>query len=312
MTITTNMTATVTLTGVTKAYGKFNAISDASCVLNAGENIALVGHNGAGKTTMIKLMLGLIRPTCGTVQVLGEDPAAGQFAARRKLGYLPEHVAFNMALTGRETLTFYARLKAVGLKEIAPLLDHVGLSHAADRRIGTYSKGMRQRLGLAQALLGKPSVLLLDEPTTGLDPALRQNFYDLLETMRADGTTILMSSHALTELENRVGRVIIANRGKIIADGSIDELRHIARLPVRIRVSLSERDTAPITANQSIQIHWQQTGLNAFETDVPPDGKITLLQSIIAQNHNIADLDVIAPSLDELYAHFLTGNEAAQ
>ena len=305
------MTETVKLAGVTKTYGTFNAISDASYVLNAGENIALVGHNGAGKTTMIKLMLGLIRPTEGKVLVLGEDPAAGQFAARRKLGYLPEHVSFNMALTGRETLSFYARLKSVPLKETADLLDHVGLSHAADRRVGTYSKGMRQRLGLAQALLGKPAVLLLDEPTTGLDPALRKNFYDLLEVMRAEGTTILMSSHALTELENRVGRVIIANRGKVIADGSLDDLRHIARLPVRIRVSLAG-EGAPLSAAQPLQIHWQKTGFSSFETDVLAEDKMQVLHSVIAQNHNITDIDVMVPTLDELYAHFLTAKEAAE
>lgn len=306
------MTETVKLAGVTKTYGTFNAISDASYVLNAGENIALVGHNGAGKTTMIKLMLGLIRPTHGKVLVLGEDPAAGQFAARRKLGYLPEHVSFNMALTGRETLSFYAKLKSVAVKETAALLDHVGLSHAADRRVGTYSKGMRQRLGLAQALLGKPAVLLLDEPTTGLDPALRKNFYDLLEVMRAEGTTILMSSHALTELENRVGRVIIANRGKIIADGSLDDLRHIARLPVRIRVSLAEGETAPHSTGQSLRIGWRKTGFASFEADVSAEDKMQVLNSVIAQNHNITDIDVMAPTLDELYAHFLTVKEAAE
>lgn len=305
------MTETVKLAGVTKTYGKFNAISDASYGLNAGENIALVGHNGAGKTTMIKLMLGLIRPTHGKVLVLGEDPAAGQFEARRKLGYLPEHVSFNMALSGRETLSFYAKLKSVPMQETAALLDHVGLSHAADRRVGTYSKGMRQRLGLAQALLGKPAVLLLDEPTTGLDPALRKNFYDLLEVMRAQGTTILMSSHALTELENRVGRVIIANRGKIIADGSLDDLRHIARLPVRIRVSLAG-EGAPNSVAQPLQIHWEKTGVANFEADIPADNKMQVLHSIIAQNHNITDIDVMTPSLDALYAHFLTVKEAAE
>ncbi len=119
-----------------------------------GETIALVGHNGAGKTTLMKLMLGLIRPTAGSIRVLGEDPAAGEFAARRRLGYLPESVSFNPALTGRETLAFYARLKREPARDVALLLERVGLAHAADRRVGTYSKGMRQRLGLAQALLG--------------------------------------------------------------------------------------------------------------------------------------------------------------
>src|SRR6188472_4034629 len=167
------MTETVSVNAATKSYRKVHALTEFSCSLDEGETVALVGHNGAGKTTLIKLMLGLIRPSAGAVRVLGEDPAAGEFAARRRLGYLPENVSFNAALTGHETLAFYARLKREPAKAVAVLLERVGLTHAANRRVGTYSKGMRQRLGLAQALLGRPRVLLLDEPTTGLDPALR-------------------------------------------------------------------------------------------------------------------------------------------
>ena len=177
-----------------------------------GRLSALVGHNGAGKTTLIKLMLGLIRADHGAIRVLNEDPAAGEFSARRQLGYLPENVAFNAALTGRETLAFYARLKQIKPATAWPLLDRVGLMEAADRRVGTYSKGMRQRLGLAQALLGQPRVLLLDEPTTGLDPALRQTFYEILNELRDDGATILISSHALNELEDRAEHVLIMSR----------------------------------------------------------------------------------------------------
>ena len=300
------MTETVRLDGVTKSYGGFDAIRDASYSLNGGESIALVGHNGAGKTTMIKLMLGLIRPSAGAVRVLGEDPAAGQFAARRKLGYLPEHVSFNMALTGAETLSFYARLKGVPKSDIPRLLEHVGLADAARRRVGTYSKGMRQRLGLAQALLGSPSVLLLDEPTTGLDPALRQHFYELLEAMRAEGATILMSSHALTELESKVNRVIIANRGRVIADGSIEALRDIARLPVRLRIALREGAAPPPVAG----LAWRRIGEQRFEAETMQDAKLTLIRRIVAANGDLADLDVISPTLDELYAHFLNGEAA--
>ncbi|PWL17447.1 ABC transporter ATP-binding protein [Falsochrobactrum shanghaiense] len=303
------MTETVVLDQVTKSYGGFHAISDASFRLNAGESIALVGHNGAGKTTMIKLMLGLIRPTKGNIRLLGEDPAAGAFAARQRLGYLPEHVSFNMALTGIETLGFYARLKNVPLGQIGELLDRVGLSHAAGRRVGTYSKGMRQRLGLAQALLGKPAVLLLDEPTTGLDPALRQNFYDILEVLRQEGTTILMSSHALTELETKVGRVIIANKGRIIADGSIEALRRISRLPLRIRVQVDGIAQLPDEAERS-SLQWQRLGANVFETEAPAEGKMELVRRIIASNDNLSELDVIPPTLDELYAHFLNVGNA--
>ncbi|KYB46206.1 ABC transporter ATP-binding protein [Brucella anthropi] len=303
------MTETVVLDQVTKTYGNFNAISNASFRLNAGENIALVGHNGAGKTTMIKLMLGLIRPTEGSIRVLGEDPAAGAFGARLKLGYLPEHVSFNMALTGTETLKFYARLKNVSANRTAGLLDRVGLADASKRRVGTYSKGMRQRLGLAQALLGQPSVLLLDEPTTGLDPALRQSFYDILEHLRQDGTTILMSSHALTELESKVGRVIIANKGNIIADGSIEALRRISQLPLRIRVQANTTPQLPDTCRQT-GLKWLQASAGVFETEAPADRKMELIRHIIANNSDLTELDVVPPTLDTLYAHFLNAGDA--
>jgi Cu-processing system ATP-binding protein len=303
---------TVRVTEVTKSYGKANAVTGLSCTLNEGETIALVGHNGAGKTTLIKLMLGLIRPNSGTVRVLGEDPAAGQFAARQRLGYLPENVSFNMALTGRETLSFYARLKRVSVDTVPDLLERVGLAAAAGRRVGTYSKGMRQRLGLAQALLGQPKVLLLDEPTTGLDPALRRSFYDIVAELRANGATVLLSSHALTELEGKADRVIIINRGIKIADGTIDELRGIARLPTRIRVTLTDCEAGKVDDWIRKAGAWRRVNGHMLEIDAAPEDKIMLLRKAASAEAPVTDLDVVPPSLDELYAHFLGTRGAAQ
>ena len=185
------MTAVVEIERLSKSYGPIKAVTEASLALGSGETVALVGHNGAGKTTLLKLMLGLVRPSSGRLRVLGDDPAAGEFAARRRLGYLPESVSFNTSLTGREILSFYSRLKGWPVARSLNLLDRVGLAPAAARRVGTYSKGMRQRLGLAQALIGEPQLLLLDEPTTGLDPALRLEFYDIIEQLRAGGATVV-------------------------------------------------------------------------------------------------------------------------
>jgi len=306
------MSETVQVSGVTKSYGKVRAVTDVSCVFREGETIALVGHNGAGKTTLIKLMLGLIRPTSGTVRVLGEDPAAGQFEARRRLGYLPESVSFNMALTGRETLAFYARLKRVPVATTSGLLERVGLGTAADRRVGTYSKGMRQRLGLAQALLGRPRVLLLDEPTTGLDPALRRSFYDIVAELRADGATVLLSSHALTELEGKADRVVIVNRGVKIADGTLDELRRIAQLPTRIRITLADATAGQVDEWMARSQGWRRVNGHLLEIDAGPGEKIELLRSAAAPGAPVADLDVTPPTLDELYAHFLSARENAE
>jgi Cu-processing system ATP-binding protein len=302
---------TVHVREVTKRFGKVEAVRGASFDLQQGETVALVGHNGAGKTTLMKLMLGLIRPTSGSIEVLGDDPAAGQFAARRELGFLPENVAFNAGLTGRETLSFYGRLKREPASAVAPMLERVGLADSADRRVGTYSKGMRQRLGLAQALLGEPRVLLLDEPTTGLDPALRQSFYDTVEELRARGATVLLSSHALTELEERAGRVIIMNRGVKVADGSLDQLRRIARLPTKIRLKVTERGLAKMPEWLGPVDSWHRINGRTVEIDALPEGKIELLRRATDEAAPVEDLEILPPTLDQLYAHFLRTEEAA-
>lgn len=305
------MVQTLTLKNVVKSFGKARAVNDVSFTLNGGETIALVGHNGAGKTTLMKLMLGLLQPNAGSIDLMGENPSAGAFSRRDKLGYLPENVAFNIALTGQETLAFYARLKRQPVSDVARLLALVGLTDAAHKRVGAYSKGMRQRLGLAQALLGAPKILLLDEPTTGLDPALRQTFYNIIHELRENGATVLLSSHALTELEEQADRVIIMNRGIKVADGSIDELRQVASLPVRLRLRL-------IDAAQGIQLpapvnalNWRRTGSEWVEADLAAHEKLPLLKTVLNQVGQISDLDIIPPTLDDLYAHFLHNQEVA-
>lgn len=301
---------TVAISGCGKRYGSIEAVKDVTFELNEGETVALVGHNGAGKTTLIKLMLGLIRPSSGSVLVLGEDPAKGDFEVRRWLGYLPESVSFHMALTGRETLAFYARLKRVEVSSVPELLERVGLAPAAaDRQVRTYSKGMRQRLGLAQALLGHPRVLLLDEPTSCLDPALRRRFYDILDGLRSAGTTILLSSHALTELEGRADRVVIVNEGVKVADGSLDTLRSLAHLPTRVTVKLA---TGRSPAGWNAGSGWRITGVDTVETEVAMENKVSILRAVTANPAEVAGLQLVEPTLDDLYAHFLGGRKAAE
>ncbi|HEY0330077.1 MAG TPA: ABC transporter ATP-binding protein [Rhodopseudomonas sp.] len=299
------MTATVTVSQVEKRYRAVRALRDVSFDLEPGRLSALVGHNGAGKTTLIKLMLGLIRAEHGDIRVLGEDPAAGEFSARRLLGYLPENVAFNAALTGRETLAFYARLKQIKPATAWPLLQRVGLAHAADRKVGTYSKGMRQRLGLAQALLGRPRVLLLDEPTTGLDPALRQTFYQILDELRADGATVLISSHALNELEDRAEHVLIMNRGVLAAQGTMSELRTISQLPIRVAIDLAD-GAVPEWMNGP-----RDASAKGHVLLVPDDAQKMALLRAAASDPRVRNIEIAAPTLDELYAHFLNLQEPA-
>jgi Cu-processing system ATP-binding protein len=295
----------VDIAHATKRYGPIEAVRDVSFTLEPGHTVALVGHNGAGKTTLIKLMLGLARPTGGSIRILGEDPAAGGIEARRRLGYLPESVSFNTALTGREVLAFYARLKSEPVDGIRALLDRVGLTAAADRRIDTYSKGMRQRLGLAQALIGTPQLLLLDEPTTGLDPGLRMEFYEIVGELRDRGATVVLSSHVLTELEERTERVLIMSRGHLVADGPIDELRRIADLPAKVRVSVAQGEVEKLRHLIGASASSRTFNGHRIEFDATPSQKIEVLRRAANAGGLIEDIDVIPPSLDELYAHFL-------
>ena len=295
----------VEIAAVAKEYGGLSAVRDADLVLRAGECVALAGHNGAGKTTLIKLMVGLIRPTHGRVAVLGEDPAARTGAnSRLDIGYLPENLAFHPAMTGAQTLAFYARLKRRPVEGNAGLLARVGIAGAAARRVGTYSKGMRQRLGLAQALLGNPKVLLLDEATTGLDPALRQSFYEIIRELRNRGTAVLLSSHALAEIEGQVDRIIIMNRGRKVADGTMADLRRAAALPIRIRVRLGALRL--VVNDRSGELDgWSKVGEREFEFSCLERDKVAAIQSLGSVRAPIDDVDVLQPSLDDLYAHFL-------
>ena len=303
------MTATIEIKQVSKRYGKIEAVRDVTLDLAPGEATALVGHNGAGKTTLLKLMLGLVHPTAGTIRVLGDNPAAGEFAGRRKLGYLPENVSFNAALTGGEILSFYARLKGEPVAKALGLLDRVGLSSASARRVATYSKGMRQRLGLAQALIGEPQVLLLDEPTTGLDPELRLSFYEIVQALRDRGATVVLSSHALAELGEHADRVVIMSHGAMVAHGSINELRRIARLPAKIRLTVfGEMETIRNWLGGADK--WRQLNGQVVEIDATPDRKIELLRRATDVGAPVKDVDVMPPTLDQIYAHFLRTEDA--
>lgn len=296
------MTPVVELVGVTKRYGAHVAVRDVSFKLDAGKTVALVGHNGAGKSTLIRLMLGVTRPSTGTIQVMGLDPFSGGAAFRKRLGFLPESAMFHPASTGREALDFFAKLKGAATSCNMGLLEQVGLSAAADRRIGAYSKGMRQRLGLAQALIGTPDLLFLDEPTTGLDPRFRRSFYQILGRLRQSGVTVLLSSHALGELQGAADRVLVLNAGALIADGSLAALRGLTRLPIKILLRAAR-------GGQGLGPEWQKQGDGKLIRFCKPNEKIAVIKSITPRLEAEDDLEIEEPSLDDLYAHFL-GPEA--
>ena len=292
----------IQLKGCGKDYGGRAVLSDVTLTIPAGRCVALIGHNGAGKTTLMKLVLGLIRPSHGELQVLGETPASAGKSFRQQLGFLPENVTFHDQLTGSDTIAFYSRLKGVDPAQGPRLLERVGLSPAADRRVRTYSKGMRQRLGLAQALLGTPKLLLLDEPTTGLDPVLRQEFFQIIRELTAAGTTVLLSSHILTELEARTDLAAIVREGRLVAFGDLEALRRQADLPVIVRV----KGNAPaISGKLNGAFHKTVSHDTSFiYIDCRPAQKMALLRALAGFGDLCADVEVRLPSLDDLYLHY--------
>lgn len=283
---------------VIKRHGDLETVSDVSLTVEAGERVALLGHNGAGKTTIIKMVLGLMPITKGAIDVLGHHP--GSAAARRQTGYLPESVAFHGALTGREQLHHFARLKSVPLKQADDLLERVGLAQAADRRISTFSKGMRQRIGLAQVVLGQPKLAILDEPTSGLDPVSRHEFYDIVEEMAHNGSAVMLSSHALTELELRTDRIAILSQGQLVANDSLQKLRERASLPIKFKVTASN-DTIESVSDK---LGGTRVNCQSVELMCGPDEKIGMLSAITALGPVVKDVDVTPASLEELYRHF--------
>ena len=295
------------LCDISKAYGDNRVVNAVNLTVAAGESLAVIGHNGAGKTTLMKLILGLTRPSSGSIRVWNNTLTARRTAAQYEpMGFLPETVAFNGGMTARRVLSFYARLKNQPSAQCDELLELVGLTAAAERRIGTYSKGMRQRLGLAQALLGKPRLLLLDEPTTGMDPFLRRHFYRIIRDRQNAGTTILLASHALTEIEAQTDRVVIMQQGRLLIHGTLDQLRDAAQLPTQIIVTTKAGQVEALlhavgAAASDLTVNGEQIVFSCSEVN-----KLTLLHTITQQQDCINDVQMIAPRLDDLYTHFVS------
>ena len=220
------MNSVVEIRGVSRRFGDVMAVDNLTLSLGTGEIMGFLGANGAGKTTTIKMLLGLIRPSSGTVSVLGGDPSDAK--VRAKIGYMPEIAYYYPYLNARELLAFYGGLCGMDGKTIRArtdeLLSTVGLADAAKRPLKTYSKGMLQRAGIAQALLHDPDLLVLDEPFTGLDPLARIHFRELMHRLREQGKSIFFSSHELGETELLCDKVAIMKAGQAVYQGPVRQL----------------------------------------------------------------------------------------
>ncbi|WP_280342955.1 ABC transporter ATP-binding protein [Nocardia neocaledoniensis] len=217
--------------GLTKRYGEHLAVDAVSMRVAAGEIYGFLGPNGAGKTTTLRMLAGLVRPTSGTATVRGRAP--GDPAVLRRIGVLIEGPGFYPYLSGRDNLRVLARYRGHDAAEVEAALERVGLADRADDRFRTYSLGMKQRLGVGAALLGRPDLLILDEPTNGLDPAGLAEMRTLIVDLAADGHTVLLSSHQLAEVQEICHRVGVISGGRLLAESTVAELRGTASLFVR-------------------------------------------------------------------------------
>ena len=221
--MTTTGTTPISVHGLTKLFGRIRAVEELTFDIRPGQITGFLGPNGAGKTTTLRMLLGLVRPTSGAA-LIGGQPYSSLPHPRRTVGAVLETTGAHPGRRARDHLRILAQVTGVPDGRVADVLDHVGLAEAADRRVGGYSLGMRQRLGLAGALLGDPPVLLLDEPANGLDPAGMVWLRGLLRDLANEGRTILVSSHVLSEIAQTVDKVVIINEGRLRFAGPLEDL----------------------------------------------------------------------------------------
>jgi len=299
----------VATSGLVKRYGDIVAVNGVDLMVERGDVFGYLGPNGAGKTTLLRMLLGLIRPTAGTARLFGRDPLVDGARALDGVAGFVEGPRFYPYLSGRKNLQLLADYDGGDARSrIEEVLEVVELRDRAKDRVGGYSHGMRQRLGIASALLRRPQLLLLDEPTTGLDPAGMRDMRDLVRRLAGEGITILLSSHLLYEVEGLCNRVAIIRKGSIVYDGPLDELLATATTGYRLRVTEPERARTVLLAQPGIENVAAVDGELRFsaDEDVVARAAITLGQSRIG----ITALVPETASLEELFLG-LTGGESS-
>jgi len=283
------------------AIGDKPILSDVSLTVAAGEIVGLLGPNGAGKSTTIAAVLGLLRRQGGTVDVLGHDPGSALSTIYRDIGVLPEQSGFYDWMTGQDYLAFFAELHGVAPEPamIADRLAAVGLEPRPGQRIGTYSRGMRQRLGLARALIGEPRLLILDEPTNGLDPRGRHEVHELLRALAARGTGVLMCTHLLDDVERLCRRVAVIADGRTVAEGTIADLVGKSDRNDRYRLSLAAPppDAGGVAGVRRVEPD-AETWLVDLDPGVVPE---TVWRRLIEQGWKINEIRGEGRGLEALY-----------
>jgi ABC-2 type transport system ATP-binding protein len=297
------MTDVIRTAQLTKYYGRRRGLDGLDLEVRSGEVYGFLGPNGAGKTTTIRLLLDLIHPTSGTATVLGTEPRAGGAALRSRIGYLPGDFIVDGGQTGRVLLTHLGHLRGgVPKASITALADRFDLDLQA--RIGSLSKGNRQKIGIVQAFMHRPELLILDEPTGGLDPIMQQRFLDLVREVRASGLTVFMSSHVLSEVQQSADRVGIVRDGRLIAVEAVDDLRRRAVRRVEIHFDEPVSSEAFVSIPELREVRVEDSVLRARLA-----GRADALVKAAAR-YPVASLVVEEPDLEELFFTYYGGEEA--
>ncbi|WP_394147723.1 ABC transporter ATP-binding protein [Shewanella atlantica] len=294
------MNTAVSARKVSHSFGTGVALDDVSFEMKQGQTMALLGHNGAGKSTLIKILLGLITPAGGEIEILGVNIRKNRCHSNLRIGYLPENVSFYDKLTGEEILTYFAELKGVGKSRVSELIEEFGLGYAKDRALKTYSKGMKQRLGFAQAILSEPELLLLDEPTVGLDPVASQFLYGKIDELKQLGCAVIVCTHELSLIENNIDTALILGRGRCLASGAIDELRYESRLKTRLT---SPSLAALVNDSERLASLYSDDALL-----LDRENKQDVVQFLTSE-YGLFDFALKEPGLAEIY-HFHMGRSA--
>jgi ABC-2 type transport system ATP-binding protein len=296
--------------GLRKRYGRRTAVDDVSLTVGRGEVVGLLGPNGAGKTTVIKMLLGLVRPEAGEVLLLGRR--GSEPGSRQRVGYLPELFRYQPWLTAAEVLALHARLAGVRVPGVERLdrLALVGLADRADDRVGGFSKGMQQRLGLAVALVARPELVVLDEPTSALDPIGRVDVRDLVLALKADGVAVLLNSHLIGEVERVCDRVVILDRGRVAASGTLAELLGQRELRLRLAEVSVDAEARLAAAGALTRVgDWFTVALPAEDDDTTVPG---LVRDLVALGVRVHAVEPGRISLEERLLGILRGGEDAR
>ena len=304
--------AVIVAEGLTKRYGSASAVDQISFNIRKGEVFGLLGPNGAGKTTTILMMLGLTEISAGRVSVLGYDPARQPLQVKRRVGYLPDSVGFYDHLTAVENLAYTAKLMGLPRKErtqrISDALTRVRLSEVAHKRVATFSRGMRQRLGLAEIIIKKAEIAILDEPTSGLDPQATLEFLDLIRELKAEDITVLLSSHLLDQVQRICDRVALFQAGHIVLMGSVADLSvQVLGAGFVVEVEAEGAGIARRLATIPGVSNVETVAKDRFRMTAERDVRAEAARAVVAVDGALRRLSVDEPSLEAIYARYFQG-----